>query len=152
VAENPRRQPPAPGNRRHRISLDEIHRLNNRRANPYEQPVYPPLDHTPPLRRTDCTRLIRAAGLPLPPKSSCWFCPLRRPSNWQAMRHDQPDLFTRACHLEAELNQRRANLGRDPVWLTRFNRPLDQAVPDTDQPLPYPDTDDGGCDTGHCHT
>lgn len=36
------------------ISLDEIARVNNRRAMPYEHPVYPLLDHEPPLRRSDC--------------------------------------------------------------------------------------------------
>ncbi|MER7278018.1 phosphoadenosine phosphosulfate reductase [Dactylosporangium sp. NPDC000244] len=55
------------------ISLDEIHRVNNRRAMPYEQPVYPLLDHQPPLRRIDCERIITAAGLPVPGKSACWF-------------------------------------------------------------------------------
>jgi hypothetical protein len=44
------------------------------------------------------------------------------------MRHDRPDLFGRACGLEDVLNVRRAALGKDPVWLTRFNRPLSHAV------------------------
>ena len=59
------------------ISLDEIERVNNRRAMPYEHPVYPLLDHNPPLRRYDCETIIRAAGLPVPAKSACWFCPFR---------------------------------------------------------------------------
>jgi len=57
------------------ISLDEIHRVNNRRAMPYEQPVYPLLEHDPPLRRRDCESIIAAAGLPVPGKSACWFVP-----------------------------------------------------------------------------
>ncbi|WP_225991310.1 adenine nucleotide alpha hydrolase family protein [Actinomadura montaniterrae] len=54
------------------ISLDEIHRANTRRHEAYERIVYPLLDLR--IRRTDCPRIIRSAGLPVPPKSSCWFC------------------------------------------------------------------------------
>ena len=46
------------------ISLDEIHCANTRRAEPYEQIVYPLLDLK--LRRADCFRIIRDAGLPIP--------------------------------------------------------------------------------------
>jgi hypothetical protein len=60
------------------ISLDEIGRLNKRRAMHYEQPVYPLLDQEPTLRRNDCEHIIRGAGLPVPPKSACWFCPIHR--------------------------------------------------------------------------
>jgi hypothetical protein len=135
------------------ISLDEIHRVNNRRAMPYERPVYPLLDHDPPLRRSDCQRIIAAAGLPVPPKSACWFCPFHRPSTWAEMRRDRPDLFNRACGLEDLLNDRRAALGKDPVWLTRFNRPLGQAVPTAQDMLPgFDPLDDATCDNGACFT
>lgn len=68
------------------------------------------------------------------------------------MRRDRPDLFRRACELENVLNQRRAELHRDPVWLTRFNRPL-TAVSQAQQMLPGLDTtDDAGCDNGACFT
>lgn len=46
------------------ISLDEIHRVNARKAMPYEVPTYPLLDHTPPLRRADCEGIILAEALP----------------------------------------------------------------------------------------
>ena len=137
------------------ISLDEIHRVNNRRAMPYERPVYPLLDHTPPLRRIDCQRIIAAAGLPVPGKSACWFCPLRRPAAFAEMRRDRPDLFARACALESLLNTRRAELGKDPVWLTRFNRPLAEAVVQAQDMLPglaLDAADDVTCDNGACFT
>jgi hypothetical protein len=138
------------------ISLDEIHRVNNRRAMPYERPVYPLLDDLdPPLRRADCARIIRAAGLPVPGKSACWFCPFRRPENFAEMRRDRPALFNRACQLEDLLNTRRRALGKDPVWLTRFNRPLRHAVPEAQDTLPGLGpftTDDATCDNGACFT
>ena len=137
------------------ISLDEIWRVNRRRAEPYGRPVYPLLEHDPPLRRADCQAIIAAAGLPVPPKSACYFCPLKRPSAYGVMRRDRPELFDRVVALEALLNQRRQRLGRDPVWLTRFNRPLPEAVARVQDPLPGLDSDphpDEGCDNGVCFT
>lgn len=137
------------------ISLDEIERVNNRRAAPFERPVYPLLDNDPPLRRVDCARIITAAGLPVPGKSACWFCPLRRPDRFAEMRRDRPALFQRACDLEGLLNARRAELGRDPVWLTRYNRPLAEAVASAQDVLPgldLGDDDEGSCDNGACFT
>ncbi len=135
------------------ISLDESIRVNKRRAMPYELPVYPLLEHAPPLRRSDCLRIIAAAGLPVPGKSACWFCPFRRPANWAEWRRDRPDVFARACELEALLNRRRAELGRHPVWLTRFNRPLAEAIGTAPPTIPgLDDVDSSGCDNGACFT
>jgi hypothetical protein len=140
------------------ISLDEIGRVSNRRVEPYEHVVYPLLDLR--LRRSDCVGIIRRAGLPVPDKSACWFCPLSRPSRYADMRRDRPDLFTRACDLETLLNRRRTQLGKDPVWLTRFGKPLAHAVPAAQPTLPGLDDhdtttdpdDDAGCDNGACFT
>jgi hypothetical protein len=134
------------------ISLDEIERVNNRRAMPYERPVYPLLDLRPPLRRQDCERVIRAAGLPVPPKSACWFCPFRRPLTWAETRRDRPQIFDQACALEDLLNQRRRDLGKDPVYLTRFNRPLRTAIATAQDMIPGLFDADPLCDNGACFT
>jgi hypothetical protein len=70
------------------------------------------------------------------------------------MRRDRPDLFHEACALEELLNVRRRALGRDPVWLTRFNRPLSEAIPSAQPMLPTfdPAGEDVGCDNGVCFT
>jgi hypothetical protein len=133
------------------ISVDEIQRANNRRCEPYEQITYPLLDLG--LRRTDCYRVIRAAGLPVPPKSACFFCPFHRPEASRDMRRDAPDLFAKACQLEALLNERRATLGKDSVYLTRFGKPLDDAIPDGWDTLPFDEWDSTAlCDSGRCFT
>ncbi|WP_218009747.1 phosphoadenosine phosphosulfate reductase [Actinomadura kijaniata] len=141
------------------ISVDEIHRANNRRSEPYEQIVYPLLELG--IRRTDCARIIQSVGLPVPPPSSCWFCPHHRPETWAAMRRTQPAQFRQACQLENTINARRTAMNSDPVWLTRFNGPLDQVIPLTpvlpstddraDDPAGDRD-DDGRCDSGWCFT
>lgn len=132
------------------ISLDEIERATNRRSQPFEEIVYPLLDMR--LRRHDCVSIIRAEGLPVPPKSACWFCPMQRPSQWQEKRRSRPELFARACDLEAQLVARRAGLGRDPAYLTRFGVPLAGAVPPGQDGLPFDDLDDPHCDNGWCMT
>lgn len=132
------------------ISVDEIHRANNRITEPHERIVYPLLDLG--LRRTDCARVIRAGGLPVPPKSSCFFCPFHRPETWHDMRREQPAEFEKACQLEDLLNERRDELGKDHVFLTRFNKPLRDAIPDGVDLLPMFDETDGNCDSGYCFT
>jgi hypothetical protein len=140
------------------ISLDEIHRINNRRQEPYENTVYPLVDIPAGagigrcLTRAGCARIIHDAGLPVPPKSACWFCPYHRPSTWQTMRAEEPVLFDRAVELERLLNQRREALGKDRVWLTRFAAPLDRVIPAGVQTLPLAEDQDAACDNGWCFT
>ena len=129
------------------ISVDEIHRANNRRVEDHEDVVYPLLDLR--LRRDDCMRIIRDAGLPVPPKSACFFCPFRSPAAWLDQATDEPDLFARSCELEDLLNRRRAALGRDPVYLTRFGAPLAQVIGTAQERL---FDHDPGCDSGWCMT
>ncbi|HYU83727.1 MAG TPA: hypothetical protein VEK80_02890 [Kribbellaceae bacterium] len=143
------------------ISLDEIHRANNRRVESYERVVYPLVglgeDTRLRLRRSDCERVIREAGLPVPPKSSCYFCPFHRPAVWADMARRRPHQFAKACQLEDVLNARRAALGKDPVYLTRFARPLRDAI-STDQatlfdPAGAPDAAElDVCESGWCMT
>jgi hypothetical protein len=76
------------------------------------------------MDRQDCINVIQRAGLPVPPKSSCYFCPFHRMSVWQEMRQKQPDLFWKAAALEETINKRREMLGKDKVWLTRKLMPL----------------------------
>lgn len=133
------------------ISTDEIQRIGNKHAADYETPVYPLIELG--LSRGDCLDVIARAGLPRPRKSACYFCPFHRPAAWAEMRRDEPDLFAKSQHLEDTLNERRDMLGKDHVWLTRFNRRLSDAVAEAQTPL-FTDGEfgDGACDEGYCWT
>jgi hypothetical protein len=85
----------------------------------------------------------------VPPKSACFFCPFRSPAAWLDQATDEPDLFARSCELEDLLNRRRAALGRDPVYLTRFGAPLAQVIGTAQERL---FDHDPGCDSGWCMT
>lgn len=89
--------------------------------------------------------------MPVPPKSSCFFCPFHKPAAWADLARERPDLFEKSAQLEDTLNDRRAKLGKDPVFLTRFNMPLREAI-DTDQELLPLADGDGACDSGWCFT
>ncbi|MFE1787168.1 hypothetical protein ACFW7J_01985, partial [Streptomyces sp. NPDC059525] len=152
LARGPKQQAPppdAPATVGIGISVDEIHRANRRRSEPHEQIEYPLLDLR--LRRDDCEQIIKDAGLPVPPKSSCFFCPFRTVDAWRQQRQAEPELFEQAVALEKTVNGRRAALGRDPVYLTRFGRPLAEAIPAQRETQPE-ETEDGGCDSGWCMT
>jgi hypothetical protein len=133
------------------ISTDEIQRVSNKRVEPYERPVYPLIDLG--LDRQDCMNIISRAGLPVPPKSACFFCPFHRPSTWAEMARDEPDLFDKSVELERVLNERRDMLGKDRVYLTRFGKPLDEAIKPAQDQLPgFESIGESGCDEGYCWT
>lgn len=133
------------------FSTDEIHRANRKKAMPYESPEYPLLELG--LDRGACQTLIADAGLPVPPKSSCFFCPYHRRLAWAEMRRDRPELFAKCVELETTLNVRRAALGRDPVWLTDRLAPIDKAIPAAGPTLfDEMEYNGGQCDEGACWT
>ena len=133
------------------FSWDEAHRVGKATARAFERIEYPLLDLR--LARHDCQQIILRAGLPLPPKSACWFCPYHRPSVWAEMRRDRPVLFWKAADLERLLNERRDRLGKNRVYLTRFGKPLDEAVPeDMQADLDFGSGPGETCDEGYCWT
>ncbi len=129
------------------ISLDEFQRMHSDSGIAYEKLAYPLIDLR--LDRSACTRIISDAGLPVPPKSSCWFCPYHSLRVWQAMRNKQPELFTKAVALEQYINERRTALGKDQVWLTDKLKPLDQATTEYEQGNLFEETEDT-CESGYC--
>ncbi len=162
------------------ISLDEMGRAG-RQPRPWEQIVYPLLEHQPrALRRTDCERIVAAEPLPaciahtcrelgpdtfgpvvwgrlqasdfqfmpVPEKSSCWFCPHHSYEAWQDLRRADPSRFQRACGLEHLLTVKAGA----PRYLTRYGIPLAEAINEGVDPLTFPDPNAGGCLSGACAT
>jgi hypothetical protein len=71
--------------------------------------------------REECIEHIKAAGLPVPGKSSCFFCPSMRKAEIMAL---QPDLLARAIALEqnADLTDL-VGLGRSFSWSNLVKQP-----------------------------
>jgi 3'-phosphoadenosine 5'-phosphosulfate sulfotransferase (PAPS reductase)/FAD synthetase len=128
------------------ISLDELHRAHtDRPGEEFKRKTYPLLDQR--MTRQDCMNVIRQAGLPIPPKSSCYFCPFHTMGEWQRLKREQPDLFQKSVELEEYMNTKRAALGKDRVWLTRHARPLAEVVGDQGV---LEGVFDDNCDSGYC--
>src|SRR5258708_10601442 len=127
------------------ISLDEFQRMRNDSGIPHEKLAYPLIDLR--LDRQQCTNIIRDEGLPIPPKSSCWFCPFHSLRTWQEMRQEQPVLFEKACTLEEMLSNRRTTLCLYPVWFTRKLIPLIRATTELTQDSLF---EDDACESGYC--
>ena len=133
------------------FSWDEAHRVGRAMNRPSERLAYPLLDRR--LNRSDCLRIIERAGLASPPKSACWFCPFHKPSVWATMRRDEPLLFHQSADLETLLNVRRTGRGKAPVYLSRFGRPLREAIgEDLQTSFDFGTGPGETCDEGYCWT
>lgn len=102
------------------------------------------------LSRSACMREIEAAGLPIPPKSSCFFCPFHSPAAWIELKRNQPALFNRAVELEQIMNEKRARMGKDNLFLHSRCQPL--AIATGDQLSLFEADCTNQCDSGYCHT
>lgn len=114
------------------ISTDEIHRAHKQppegeKINGVTEYLEYPLINLS-LSRANCHHIISEAGLPQPPKSSCYFCPFHRISTWVEMRKDQPELFAKVVELEKRLNEKSTAIGKEKISLHRSGLPLDQAI------------------------
>lgn len=128
------------------ISVDEFQRARTDSGFANIVNEYPLIDLR--LSRSDCVRIIQEAGLPLPPKSSCWFCPFKSKRAWADLRRQQGELFDRASDLEQLLSERSVSLGHSPMFLTGTGKALRDAV--SDQPILF-DVEDS-CESGYCMT
>ena len=52
------------------------------------------------IHRSECIHIIQQAGLAVPRKSGCWFCPGQRLAEWRNLYMDHPELYERAIALE----------------------------------------------------
>lgn len=128
------------------ISVDEIHRAKSESGVAWQTLEYPLLDLR--MFRRDCVKVIQDAGLPVPPKSACWFCPFHSKNEWQRMKREEPDVFDLAVNLELTINSRRNERGMNSVYFNRDLVPLSQAI--GNQSVMDFGTEDAPCDTGYC--
>lgn len=109
-----------------------------------------PLIFDAPMRRGECAEVARRAGLPTPPKSSCWMCPFRQNSQWRDLRDNYPEDWQEAVEFDEEI---RRNDGRGGVFVHMSAKPLAEAdleERDAPQLALFGDTDD--CGSGYCMT
>ncbi|MGI0080839.1 MAG: phosphoadenosine phosphosulfate reductase family protein [Nitrososphaerales archaeon] len=81
------------------ISFDEIERVKPNRE-PYITSIFPLVDNR--ITRDDCIRIIKEAGLKVPIKSGCFFCPFHSLEEWRWIYENHHDLYIKAMHLEED--------------------------------------------------
>jgi len=134
------------------ISTDEIERAGRGKEESGQQRIYPLLNLG--MSRVGCMQVIHDAGLPVPPKSSCFFCPFHKALVWAELRRDRPDLFDKAQELEDVMIGKQQARGQNPVYLTKYGKRLSDAIYAAGDTL-FGDEDpnlEHGCDSGHCFT
>jgi len=105
------------------ISVDEYHRMRDSSAARIEH-VYPLVDRR--LTRWQCRDIIERAGLVVPSKSSCWFCPYRSVRSQLALVQHYPRLREMAQVLEDRINTERRLRGQDEIVVLRSDTGVEQ--------------------------
>lgn len=139
------------------ISLDEFRRMKRGNGDaekvgefthypdphdvPWKRVCYPLIDLW--LKRDNCIRIITDAGLPVPPKSACWFCPMKSDKDWVELKRSDPELFDKSVALEAMLNERRATLGKDAMFMSNKKVVLPLAIQAAEE-------NGADCESGYC--
>lgn len=123
------------------ISLDESQRLNMFQREPkYVKTIFPLIDAK--ITREDCKNIITRAGLPVPPKSGCWFCPYARKEEFRRLKIKDPAKWKQLIAMEK-------NHPKYPNVLLKFSKPLEDL--DFNYSLTDFEEDEfDSCDSGHC--
>jgi hypothetical protein len=140
------------------ITLDEAERMSIPRER-WKVNVYPFLglkvdswgnvEHIPwsiPMDRTAVLNWYRLKGLPVPPKSSCVFCPYQSDSTWAERKANSPEDFNAAVKVDEAIRNSTKQGINNPVFLHRSCTPLKDVVFDSSQKSEW-----GEC-SGTCHT
>jgi hypothetical protein len=132
------------------ISTDEVGRAKPSDA-AWHQNHFPLLFDVP-MNKRECVSLVVAAGLPEPPRSSCWMCPHRADAEWLAL---SPVDRVKANALDAEIRSRDITNGNGGIWLHKSRKPLAE-LSDADLTRPteilplFGEPGQEECESGYC--
>lgn len=85
-------------------------------------------------------------GIPVPPKSSCVFCPYQSDNTWAMRKENEPEDFNYAVKVDEAIRNSTRQGVKNPVYLHRSCIPLKDVVFDKSQRSEW-----GEC-SGTCHT
>ena len=132
------------------ISLDEWHRMRTADVK-YVLNRYPLVEML--MSRQDCIEYLERAGLEVPPKSACVFCPFHSLSYWRDMRQTGESDWEYAIAVDKVIRNARAHVGFDLfVHPARVPLELAVAVPEDSSDYRAEFEFDQPCDGGACFT
>jgi hypothetical protein len=128
------------------ISLDEWRRMKDSDV-AYITNTYPLVDLR--MKRADCIAWLKNHGLPVPPKSSCTFCPYKALAAWREMKRGGGPDWQEAVAVDQAVRDKRPQHG--PLFIHPHRLPLAQAVdiPEDHGATQLSLTD--ACESGFCH-
>jgi len=83
--------------------------------------IYPLLDRK--ISKDQCIYLIAQAGLPMPPRTSCYICPGMSNTEWQDIKENYSDDWRNAIQLEKEIQ-----MTKPDAFLHYAMKPLEDAI------------------------
>lgn len=103
------------------ISLDEIQRMKTS--------ILPRIDYYYPLieermTRSDCIKLFKEKNFPVPPKSSCVFCPYHSDKNWKELKEVHPEAWDQAVKVDESIRDMSQKGAKEPIYVHRSCKPL----------------------------
>ncbi|HTZ44871.1 MAG TPA: hypothetical protein VMB79_13495 [Jatrophihabitans sp.] len=103
------------------------------------------------MSRDDCRAWLLEHGRPLPPRSSCWFCPNRPARHFVELKQQRPTLFAQAVALD-EFLRHGINGLRGEAYLHQSGRPLAEVSDARPEPGDDARTAAMDCNAGVCFT
>lgn len=76
--------------------------------------------------RADAMAWYVKNNLPIPPKSSCVFCPFQSDKKWYDMKINEPKDFAAAVKIDKAIRNSSKKGTNNPIYLSRSCKPLDQ--------------------------
>lgn len=141
----------------HGITTDEIERMSTP-GQAWKLNTYPflgsytnhkgqchTMDWAKPMSRQELVRWYVLSGLPMPPKSSCVFCPYQSDASWAYKKKFVTEDFNAAVQVDEAIRNSASKGITSPVFLHRSCRPLSEVAFNTRD-----DQDTVEC-SGSCH-
>lgn len=80
--------------------------------------------NAPVMNRTDLIVWYMQNSLPIPPKSSCVFCPYTSEATWHDMKQNEPEDFEAACKVDDAIRDSSKQGVSSPIYLHESCQPL----------------------------
>ena len=104
------------------ISMDEIQRMKVSQL-PRVDYHYPLIENR--MSRGDCIRLFEELEFPVPPKSSCVFCPYHSDKNWKELKKVYPESWDLAIEVDESIRDMSQRGMKEPIFIHRSCAPLE---------------------------
>jgi hypothetical protein len=97
--------------------------------------------------RADCVKWLVDNGFPVPPKSSCTFCPFFKDSDWLNLKTNEPKEWKAVVKLDYAIRNSSKKGVESPIFLHRSCKPLDKVDFKENQQILF----DSDCKGSYCN-